>query len=91
MNDDKAGHAAVREEHLIEIVSAGLAPRIGEDFIDPSFVRVLGEIGIVEVKETTMLVAATVSVLVQDGVEGNVVIELDRWDPTRGRFVSFDN
>ncbi len=83
-------HAPVTEQALTEVIAAGVAARFHEDGVPPDAIQV-HEFKVVEVRDTTMLVTATVDLFIQDGISGIACVELDRWEPSRGRFVSFED
>lgn len=83
-------HAPIDEAALLDIICAGLAARLGEDYIDPSAVHI-EDFGVVSVGDETMRVHATVDVYVQDGISGGVTVELARWEPAQGRVIRFDD
>lgn len=82
-------YAPITEAHVLEVLCPGLAARFEEDYIDHGAVQI-EEFGVAEVKANTVIVSVTVDLFIQDGISGLAYIELDRWDPTRGRFVSFE-
>lgn len=83
-------HAPITESHVLEVLCAGLTVRFEEDYIDPGSVQI-SEFNVAEVKASTIIVSVSLDLHIQDGFSGLAHIELDRWDPTRGRFVSFDS
>lgn len=86
-------HGVVTEEAVAEIIAACLAPRIGEEYLEPGQVHI-EEFGVSEVKTTTIVVSVACDVYAQDGISAGVTLELDRWEPcslSRARLIAIDD